>query len=232
MRDRSKILRLLTDGWCVPGEKLVFVVGGDMKQGWLGATLGNTRQVPYFPQPDDGLQPPWPLVNPAVSAGRCLTDEWVHDPAVWGWCYADDPGRAAARCGGALSAGKHFSWLVCSNRRLAVIVEADARGEAIEQQQKSADAAESAGVLGGLFGKTKTSTAEPQQPKRPETPAGPVETWWEAPIGQVGRFTAAELGRSSVPVEFFRIQFADGSTLDFRLMNAPQLVDTVYQNLG
>ncbi|MGW3468138.1 hypothetical protein ACWDKQ_06625 [Saccharopolyspora sp. NPDC000995] len=230
MRDRSKVLRLLNEGWCAPGEQLIFLVGGEHKPGWFGATLGNTRQVPYLPQQDDGVQPPWPLVNARLSAGEFLADEWVHDPAVWGWFHTDSPARAAAQCGDALSRGKHFSWLACTNRRLAVVVEADARAEALQkaaEQQKSAE--ESAGMLGGLFGKAKASkdSGQPQPP----APAGPIETWWEIPIGHVGRFTSAERGRGLDPVEFFAIQFGDNSSLEFRLINAPDLVETVYVNL-
>ncbi|MEV0696620.1 hypothetical protein AB0I53_01675 [Saccharopolyspora sp. NPDC050389] len=232
MRDRSKVLRLLTDGWCAPGEQLIFLVGGEHKPGWFGATLGNTRQVPYLPQQDDGLQPPWPLVNARLSAGEFMADEWVHDPAVWGWFHTDNPGRAAAQCGDALSRGKHFSWLACSNRRLAVIVEADARADALKaaEQQKASEGEESSGLLGGLFGKGKAK-GEDDQPRAPQHPAGPIETWWEIPIPHVGRFTSAERGRGGEPVEFFGIQFADNSVLEFRLINAPDLVETVYLNL-
>jgi hypothetical protein len=236
MTYRSEVLNLLNNGWCAPGEQLIFVAGSEHKPGWLGATLGNTRQVPYVPQQDDGLEPPWPLVNPCLSAGEFLADEWVHDPAVWGWFHADSPARAAAHCGDALSRGKHFAWLACSNFRLAVVVEAAARAEALRQAaEPPKPAAESGGVLGGLFGKAKASNGDRSQPPTPQPstpqPSGVIETWWEIPIRHVGRFTSAERGRGIDPVELFGIQFDDNSALEFRMINAAELVETAYSNL-
>lgn len=217
MRDRPKMLRSLTDEWCGRGENLVFVVGGEHKSGWFGTDLGNLRQVPHAAS-DDGLRPPWPQVNPGLRAGEFLGDEWVHDPAVWGWVRAGSPERAAARAGESLNAGKHFCWLVCTDRRFAVVVEADAMAEAKRQVES---ASESSGRLGGLFGKGKQR----------EIPAHPLETWWQYPLDQGIEFAPVGLGRSADPVEFVRIRFADDSTLDFRMLDAADLVATVRERL-
>ncbi|GAA2345389.1 hypothetical protein GCM10009854_22780 [Saccharopolyspora halophila] len=217
MRDRPKMLRSLTEQWCGRGENLVFVVGGEHKSGWFGATVGNAPEVPHS-APDDGLQPPWPQVNPGLTAGEFLADEWVHDPAVWGWACADSPERAAVRAGESLNAGKHFCWLVCTDQRFAVVVEADAQAEARRQVEQ---AAESPGRLGGLFGRGKQR----------EAPAHPLETRWQYPLDQGIDFSPAELGRAADPVEFVRVRFADDSTLDFRMLDAADLVATVRKRL-
>ena len=224
VRDRYKLQKALEDSWCRPGEKLVFLVGAESKRGWLGADVGGRRQVPHQrTSPAEELEPPWPAVNPALTAGEFLADEWVHDPAVWGWFHADDPSRAAARCGDALSAGRHFSWLVCSTYRLAVVVEADE----LAAEKQSEPAAEQASGFGGLLNKAKAFTAS-----KPEASAtAPIEQWWEWPTSQVARFTHVGMGRTSPAVQFFRIEFADRSVLDFRIEDAPKLVDLVHANL-
>ncbi|GAA2802790.1 hypothetical protein [Saccharopolyspora taberi] len=219
MRDRFKLQKLLETHWCLPGEQLLFLVGGEHKRGWLGATVAGRRHVPHrVPGPADGVEPPWPVVNPALEAGEFLADEWVHDPAVWGWFHADAPDRAAARCAGALAAGKHFAWLVCSTSRVAVVVEADELAAAKTEP-------EPASGFGGLLGRAKALTGA-----KPEDGA-PVEPWWEWPTAQVARFSSAGLGRAAVPVQFFRIEFADRSVLEFRIADAPKLVELVHTNL-
>lgn len=139
-------------------------------------------------------------------------------PAVWGWACADSPERAAARASESLNAGKHFCWLVCTDQRFAVVVEADAQAEARRQVER---AAEPSGRLGGLFGKGKQR----------EEPARPLETGWQYPLDQGIDFAPAELGRAADPVEFVRVRFADDSTLDFRMLDAADLVATVRERL-
>ena len=103
---------------------------------------------------------------------------------------------------------------MCTDQCFAVVVEADALADA---RQRVEFAEESAGRLGGLFGKGK-------QHVRPERA---LETWWQHPIGQIREFTSAELGRCADPIEFFRVRFADNSDLGFRMLNAADLVTTV-----
>ncbi|WP_139274174.1 hypothetical protein [Saccharopolyspora flava] len=203
-------MRLLTEGWCGPGEKLAFIIGGPQKSGWFGATTSDGRGAPYEAG-HDVLQPPWPSVNSLVATGEHLADEWVHDPAVFGWAHASGPQQAAPRSAAALNSGRHLAWLVCSNQRLAVVVEADTLAEAKGTGGES-------GFLGGLLGKGRAN-------------AGEVETWWELPTSGIAGFAAADLGRGFDPVEFFRIGFADGSVLEFRMKDAAELVKVAEERL-
>ena len=82
MRDRFALQRLLTENWCTKGEKLVFLVGGEHKNGWTGATVDGVVRAPHPSEPDDIVSPQWPMVGSVVADLKFLGDEWVHDPAV------------------------------------------------------------------------------------------------------------------------------------------------------
>lgn len=213
MRDQREIVRLLTERWCGPGESLAFIIGGPQKSGWFGTTLGNACHVPHMAG-DDRVHPPWPQVNPLVAAGEFLADEWVHDPAVFGWAHADDPEQSAPRSVAALNGGGHLSWLVCTDQRLAVVVETDALSEAESSGERP-------GLLGGWLGKGKANSGGVE----------PIETWWQLRISGIAEFTSAALGRGVEPIEFFRINFTDGSAVEFRLKDAAELVKIAGQRI-
>lgn len=213
MRDQRATVRLLTERWCGPGENLAFIIGGPQKSGWFGATVGNESHAPHGAG-DDRVQPPWPQVNPQVAVGDYVADEWVHDPAVFGWAHAGGSQQSAPQSVAALNNGGHFAWLVCTNQRLAVVVEADALSELERSGERP-------GLLGGWLGKGKANAGE----------AEPIETWWQLPINGIGEFTSAALGRGFEPIEFFRINFTDRSTLEFRLKDAAELVKIAGQRI-
>lgn len=58
-----------------------------------------------------------------------------------------------------------------------------------------------------------------------------METWWQVQQNGIAEFTAAVRGRGFEPVEFFRINFADVSTLEFRLKDAADLVGITEQRI-
>ncbi|MEB3367561.1 hypothetical protein [Saccharopolyspora mangrovi] len=92
----------------------------------------------------------------------------------------------------------------------------------IAEARRSADNPdERPGLLGGLLGRGKANDDQVE----------PVETWWQVQQSSIAEYTSAARGRGFEPVEFFRINFADGSALEFRLKDAADLVGITEQRI-
>ncbi|HEX6343552.1 hypothetical protein [Umezawaea sp.] len=199
-KSRTKLAEIAQKHWCATGEQIVWAVNA-------GGHVGSAAGVPHRPAgqvPAAAVpEPDWPLPTEAVSTGRFRRDEWVHDPAVWGW--ATGPATAAAWAD-LFAVGRDECWLLLSNRRLALVVEGTLTAPA---------------PTGGLLGRVRTLGQDRDAP--------PLVTWWESPV--TARFRAVPLGRRVEPEWFVRVEFTDGSTFDFRDANAEQSVVTAYANL-
>lgn len=107
--------------WCRPGERLL---ARTKPAGHFGSTVAGRLTAPHRPlSPTPELTEaaaPLPLPTKAVGEGRFHDDEWAHDPSMWGWAYADDPGRLAVRLADLLTAGRGEVTLLLSSQRLAV----------------------------------------------------------------------------------------------------------------
>jgi hypothetical protein len=199
-KSRTKLAEVAQKHWCGAGEQIVWAVNA---QGHVGSAAGAPHQprgqVPAVVVPD----PEWPLPTEAVGGGRFRRDEWVHDPAVWGWASGS---ATAAVWADLFAVGRDECWLLLSNRRLALVVEGTVAEPA---------------PTGGLLGRVRTLGQDREAP--------PLVTWWESPV--TARFRAVPLGRQVRPEWFVRVEFADGSAFDFRDANAEQSVVTAYANL-
>jgi len=199
-RSRTKLAEIAQKNWCATGEQIVWAVNA---QGHVGSAGGAPHvprgQVPAVAVPE----PEWPLPTEAVGSGRFRRDEWVHDPALWGW--ASGSGTAAAWAD-LFAVGRDECWLLLTNRRLALVVEGSITEPA---------------PTGGLLGLVRN--------RGPEKEVPPLVTWWESPVN--ARFRAVPLGRQVKPEWFVRVEFPDGSAFDFRDTNAEQSVVTAYANL-
>ncbi|GAA3845188.1 hypothetical protein GCM10022243_09370 [Saccharothrix violaceirubra] len=208
-RSRTKIAELARKHWCAPGEQVVWAVNRDAH---LGSTVGATVTAPHVvlgQVPELHVaDPAWPLPTRAVASGRFHRDEWVHDPAVWGWAHAR-PGHLAAHWADLFTAARDECWLLLTSRRSALVVE----GGRTRPAEPPAS---------GLLGHFRTRGA-------PEGP--PLVTLWEGPAG-VPRYTAVPLGRQVRPEWFVRIAFPDGSRFEFRDAQAERSVRTAYLNLA
>ena len=201
-RDRFKLAEIAQKHWVRAGEQIVWAVE---RKGHVGsAGKAPHALVGEVPQAEI-TEPEWPLPTAAVSSGRFCTDEWAHDPAVWGWAHAQSPAQVAVRWADLFTAGRDECWLLLSNQRLGLVVE----GEVLEPDR------------GGLFGRARGSQRE----------VAPLVMWWEAPVGVARRFLPVPLGRQVWPEWFVRVEFADGSAFDFRDPQAEQSVRTAYANL-
>jgi len=107
--------------WCHPGEQLL---ARARPAGHIGSTIAGETTAPHRPRTTTPEAteppPPAPLPTKAVAEGRFHDDEWAHDPSIWGWAYADEPGRLAVRLADLLTAGRGEATLLISSRRLAV----------------------------------------------------------------------------------------------------------------
>lgn len=212
-----------------PGETQVFRT--DTR--WLGAVIGGNRELPYrsrMPAPADLPEPSSLELHPAVLSGQYVGDEWAHDDSLWGWCYADAPGRLAVQCADALMAAKQFGWFIGSDRRLAVILD---QGK-LEEQRREAEQPDEpeepqpTGLLGRARALAGTFTREAE-----ETPTeARGKTLWECSLQHVGRFSLVRLGRTLRQEEFVRVEFRDRSVLDFRIIQAAKLVELGNRALG
>lgn len=199
-RDRFKLAEIAQKHWTAPGEQIVWAVARTGHVGSAGrAPHVVTGEVPEAELPE----PAWPLPTAAVGSGRFCTDEWAHDPAIWGWAHASGPTQTAVRWADLFTAGRDECWLLLSNQRVALVVESPE------------------GEQGGFLGLGR----------RQERAVPPLVTWWEAPVGAVRRFLAVPLGRLVQPEWFVRVEFTDGSAFDFRDGQAEQSVRTAYANL-
>lgn len=107
--------------WCRPGERLL---ARTKPAGHFGSTIAGRHTAPHralghTPEPTEPV-PPLALPTKAVGEGRFHDDEWAHDPSMWGWAHADDPGRLAVRLADLLTAGRGEVTLLLSSQRLAV----------------------------------------------------------------------------------------------------------------
>ncbi|WP_190822877.1 hypothetical protein [Saccharopolyspora pogona] len=208
------------------------------KPRWLGAVIGGNRELPYRSRIsgplDDLPAPDWPELHPAVVSGQYVGDEWAHDDALNGWCYADAPGRLAVQCTDALVAAKQYGWFVASDRRLAVVVD---QGKVDEQHRR----AQEQDVLqepqpSGLLGRAKSlAGAFSREAEKPvvEQPAEARGTrLWECALQHVGSFSMLRLGRTLQQEEFVRIEFRDRSVLDIRMFRPAELVQAGNRVLG
>jgi hypothetical protein len=207
-RDRFKLAEIAQKHWTGPGEQIVWAVARTGHVGSAGrAPHTVTGEVPVVDLPE----PAWPLPTAAVGSGRFCTDEWAHDPAVWGWAHAGSPAQIAVRWADLLTAGRDECWLLLTNQRIALVVES----EALDREPAGG---------GGFLGKMRRQGQDRTGP--------PLVTWWEAPVGAVRRFSAVPLGRLVQPEWFVRVEFTDGSAFDFRDGQAEQSVRTAYANLA
>jgi hypothetical protein len=208
-KSRLKVGEIAQQRWVEPGEQVVWVVD---REGHVGSTVGSTRTAPHqtgtaaleVPAPE------WPLPTRAVGEGRFHNDEWVHDPAVWAWAYAQRPDQTAARWADLFTAGGDECRLLLTNRRLALVVDGEATRPA-------------APASGGLLGRVRAMGQS-----QSDIPA--LVTWWDALVG-TARLQAVPLGREVRPEWFVRIGFRDGSMFEFRDAQAEQSVRTAYANL-
>ncbi|GLY50620.1 hypothetical protein [Lentzea sp. NBRC 102530] len=199
-RDRFKLAEIAQKHWTRAGEQIVWAVE---RKGHVGSAGTAPHRIAGAVPDAEIAEPEWPLPTAAVSSGRFGTDEWAHDPAVWGWAHARGPEQISVRWADLFTAGRDECWLLLSNQRLGLVVE----GEVLTPER------------GGLFSRSR------------ETQAEPLITWWEAPVSAARRFVAVPLGRLVEPEWFVRVEFADGSAFDFRDPQAEQSVRTAYANL-
>jgi hypothetical protein len=205
-KSRYKLAEIAQQRWVAPGEQVVWAVG---REGHVGSAVGTPHRVVGEVPSVDLPEPDWPLPTAAVGSNRCHNDEWAHDPAVWGWAHARQPGQVAVRWADLFTAGRDECWLLLTNRRLALVVEGEV---AVPAEPAS----------GGLLGRVRSIGQSRDVP--------PLVTWWEAPVTSA-RFTPVPLGRHVRPEWFVRVAFGDGSAFDFRDAQAEQSVRTAYVNI-
>jgi len=202
-RDRFKLAEIAQKHWVRGGEQIVWAIE---RKGHVGSAGKAPHALVGDVPAAEIADPEWPLPTVAVSSGKFCTDEWAHDPAVWGWAHAQSPAQIAVRWADLFTAGRDECWLLLSNQRLGLVVE----GEVLEPER------------GGLFSRARG----------PQREVAPLITWWEAPVSAARRFVAVPLGRQVRPEWFVRVEFTDGSAFDFRDPQAEQSVRTAYANLG
>jgi hypothetical protein len=210
-KSRAKLAEIAQRHWCNEHEQLVWAVTA---QGYVGSTVGVVRAAPHAPVnevPDVEVpEPGWPLPTDAVTSGLTRGDEWVHDPAMWAWAYAQDPARTAVTWADLFTVGRDECLLLLTGRRVALVVD-------------SAVVEPGSAPTGGLLGRVRAFGQDREEPS--------LVTWWEAPVAEVRRFVAVPLGRMVVPEWFVRVEFTDGSAFDFRDDRAEQSVRTACANL-
>jgi hypothetical protein len=203
-RSRAGLADSARRNWCDDGERLVWAVEA---RGHVGSTVGVVRCAPHVPineVPDVELpEPVWPLPTDAVTSGLARADEWVHDPALWGWAHAQDPARTAVTWADLFAVGGDRCRLLLTSRRVALVLE----GGLAEPS-------------GGVLGRVRALGRDREEP--------PLVTWWEAPVAEVLRVVAVPLGRMVAPEWFVRVEFTDGSAFEFRDEQAEQSVRTAY----
>ncbi|SHG85783.1 hypothetical protein [Streptoalloteichus hindustanus] len=216
MNDKlDKAVAQLQSGWLAPHERPILV----RWPGHVASTIGNSRLVPHVPQ---GSTPPTRApqlraeIHPAVREGRFWNDEWVHDPATWGWAYAQRPDQLAIRLADHCVAGRAASVLVLTTHRLAVVIETKFFGE----PEPEPEGQQETSTGGGLFGKAmalarslqSNEDGDGKEPK-PEVPL--LTTLWEVPLSAVRGFRPIPKGRDLEHIWHLAIDFADGSMLEF-----------------
>lgn len=209
LKDPFKLEKLAAETWSAPGEQMLFRIGP--RYGYEAFDIGGRRGASHtwisrFPVKSTSL-PEWPLPTEPVAKGAYLGDEWVEDPTIWAYVHAPTENTAAVGCAEGLVAGRADSWLVLTNRRLAVVIP-----QSVTEEQPAPETEEK---TGGLLGRAK-AFAKGAQTFVEQARSGEEDrllTVWEAPVPAIRGFASPHLGRWGTPRWSGQIAFQDGSTL-------------------
>lgn len=207
----------LAEKWVADGERLHWLVAPE--QGYVGSTVAGRALVPHSAfsavRPPAVDLPEWPLPGELVVSGRFLDDEWADDPSILWWVFADSPDRNAVRFADHFASVPGEAFFVSTSRRLAVVVEQGKLGTQQPQEQQ--------GEGKSWLGRVRSAASQVQQTaeglaaiKDAKLPV----SYYEVSNEQVASVKAVPLGRGVPREPFLRIDFADGSVLLARDVDA------------
>ncbi|HEY8374754.1 MAG TPA: hypothetical protein VIL00_18640 [Pseudonocardiaceae bacterium] len=209
-----EIITFAQKQWCQPDEQVIMAA---QTRGLVLCTLGTQWRAPHVPvgqvPPVDLPESPERRLHEVVVRGAFLGDEWVHDPHVFAWARGQAPQQAAIRMADLLAHGREETWQVLTTRRLAVVMESRFARPPQPQPAEGKSEAEQ-GKGGGLFGLARSLVREVRGVFGGE-PALELTTLWEHPAARLRNIHLLQLGRTPQPREFVRLEFDDGSVLDY-----------------
>ncbi|WP_190822873.1 hypothetical protein [Saccharopolyspora pogona] len=212
---------LLQAEWADADEQMRTVQGGENERGHLGASIGGRSVVPYQPSgPVPELDVDFGRLSPAsrfVRAGKFHGDEWIHDPAMRGWVYAATTDQLAVRCADHLAAAGPEGWFASTDRRLGVVVDPSVVAKPNDVPEPEAREQKRGGV-GSFLGKARTALGAVAEFSEGFTKSGPqFVVLWECSIDSVADDRMVGKGRSTIPYQFLRVDFVDGSALELNV---------------
>ncbi|WP_143061274.1 hypothetical protein [Saccharopolyspora shandongensis] len=228
-RSTSSMVKLLVKHWVQSSEQLVYVFGGDEREGYVASTIQGVNRVPHLVAgPTVQLAEKHrtsPVPMKALRSGAFMGDELVHDPGLWGLVQAGTPTEVAVRLGDNLTAAGNASFLAVSSHRVGVVVETEHLHTETEQPAPE-EPAEGFSLLGAAKSVVRGVTS-----LGGDAPDNPVTCGFEVPMNFIREIAPVPMGRGGKPLRFLRFWFADGSSLSIKHAEAERTAETIRQNI-